>query len=120
MPVVVQRQVPGHGLWLCGVHHHVPVHGGLWTNIFSWVLLARFALESWCIIPLRPCIWQPLLGVWLLHVVYRFWILREMTLSMGAMLGSTVDMESATVLGFCFYDVRHIFYECGRLESMIV
>ena len=26
-----------------------------------------------------------------------------MTLSMGAMLGSTVDMESATVLGFRFY-----------------
>ena len=39
-------------------------------------------------------------GVWVLFLYTEHWILREMTWSMGAMLGSTVDTYSALVLGW--------------------
>ena len=42
------------------------------------------------------------------------WILREMTWSMGAMLGSTVDLGSATVLGFWTNFTQ--FLRCRGLE----
>ena len=45
---------------------------------------ALFALENWCIVPLLPCIWQPFLGVWVLHVELKIgffgrwiWCLRQ-------------------------------------------
>ena len=55
-------------------------------------LLALFALEIWCIISFDLVSGSYLFYVWVLLVEYSHWILREMTWSMGAMLGSTVDM----------------------------
>ena len=58
-------------------------------------------------------------GVWVLLVESRFWILREITLSMGAMLASTVDMESASLLGLwlnCTYFQRAV----GRILKCLV
>ena len=43
------------------------------------------------------------------------WILREMTLSVGAMLGSTVDTGFATVLGF--WTIFTQFLRCRGLQS---
>ena len=81
-------------------------------------LFALSALECWCMILLElvsGCL-SSVFGCCMWNTVC--WILREMTLSMGAMLGSIVDMGSATVLGFwtsCTY-----FLRCGRLESWSV
>ena len=38
---------------------------------YPWVWSRCSHLENWCIIPLRPCIWQPFLAVWVLHVEHR-------------------------------------------------
>ena len=46
---------------------------------------------------------------------YENWILRETTLFVGAMLGSTVDTCSASVLWLWTYFTH--FLRCGRLES---
>ena len=46
---------------------------------------------------------------------YDNWILREMTFFVGAMLGSTVDTCSASVLWLWTYFTH--FLRCGRLES---
>ena len=47
-------------------------------------------------------------GVWVLLYSSEIWILREMSISVGAMLGSTVDTCSASVRGFG--RISHIFY----------
>ena len=78
-------------------------------------LLALFALEIWCIISFDLVSGSYLFYVWVLLVEYSHWILREMTWSMGAMLGSTVDMGTATVLGFWTNFTQSL--RCGRLES---
>ena len=105
------------GSWFMAerVHHHVPVHGGFWKNFLSWVCsrcshlkigaLFLFDFVSGSLSAVSGCcMWNT-----------DYWILREMTLSMGAMLGSTMDMGSATVLGFWTYFTH--FLRCGRLES---
>ena len=81
-------------------------------------LLALFALEIWCIIPFDLVSGSYLFYVWVLFVEYCHWILREMTWSMSAMFGSTVDMGTATVLGFWTNFTQSL--RCGRLESCSV
>ena len=68
MLVVVQRQVSGHGLWLSRGSSSSPSPRRLLEEFLSWVCSRCSHFEKWCIIPLRPRIWQPFLGVWVLLV----------------------------------------------------
>ena len=54
------------------------------------------------------CVGQPFLGVWVLHVDYETLDFSGDDFVRGAMLGLTVDMGLATVLGFG--RILHIFY----------
>ena len=63
--------VPGHGLWLSRSTSSCASPRRLLEEFLFLGVLTLFALENWCIIRLRPCIWQPFLGVWVLHVEYR-------------------------------------------------
>ena len=100
MPVVVQRHLPGHGFRLSLGPSSCASPRKLLEEFLILGLLALFALETWCILLLRPvsgslpsvsgcCMWNT-----------DHWILREMTWSMGAMLGSTVDMGLRQYLAF--------------------
>ena len=94
MPVVVQRQVPGHGFRLS----HLAVHGGFWKYFLSCVCSRCSHLKIGSLSSVSGCcMWNT-----------DYWILGEMTWSMGGMLGSTVDKMSATVLSFG--RISHIFY----------
>ena len=55
-------------------------------------------------------------GVWVLLLSTENEILREMTISVGAILGSKVDTCSATVCWWLWTYFTH-FLRCGRLES---
>ena len=64
VPVVVQRQVPRQGTGLSLV---TSVYGGFKKNFLSWASSSRSShLEIWCIISLRPRIWQSTSCVWVL------------------------------------------------------
>ena len=54
------------------------------------------------------CIWQPSLGVWVLHVDHGTLDSSGDDIVRGAMLGFTVDTGLATVLGFG--RILHIFH----------
>ena len=43
---------------LRGYEAGVSVYGGHWNNFMSLVCTRCLHVEIWCIIPLRPCIWQ--------------------------------------------------------------
>ena len=84
----------------------------LW-KIFLSCALAWFALGIWCIVSVvlvsgSHCSGR--LGV------AEDWIFREMSLSVGAMLGSTVDTCSASARWWLRRYFTH-FLRCGRLES---
>ena len=56
-----------------------------------------------------PCIWQFLFWVSGCCIWYENWILRETTFFVGAMLGTTVDTCSVSVLWWLWKNL-HIFY----------
>ena len=68
------------------------------------------AVRTWKMVHYSPasCIWQPFLGVWVLHVDYGTLDFSGDDFVRGAMLGLTVDTGLATVLGFG--RISHIFY----------
>ena len=51
-------------------HHHAPDHGDFWNMFCSLGLLELFALGKCAFFSPTSCIWQPFLGVWVLHVDY--------------------------------------------------
>ena len=67
---------------------------------FPWFLLALFALGMVhdSSTTLYRAVYSSVSGCCLWNTVH--WVLREITLSVGATLGSTVDTGFATVLGF--------------------
>ena len=73
-------------------------------------------LESGALFPSSLCLAVIVPGVWVLLLSTENGILREMTLSVGAILGSTVDTCSATVRWWLWTYFTH-FLRCGRLES---
>ena len=60
------------------------------------------ALRTWKMVHVSSasCIWQPSLGVWVLHVEYGTLDSSGDDFVRGAMLGLTVDTGLGTVLGF--------------------
>ena len=98
VPVVVQRQVPEQGARLSrGLHRHTSVSEEF---LFLGFLLALFALGCWCIISSWPRIWQSLfLSVGVACGVLKTGFFGGFCGYSGAMLGSTLDTCSASVLG---------------------
>ena len=93
------------------------------TNAFgriSYPMCSRSShLESGALFPLSLFLAVIVLGVWVLLRSLESWIFREMSLSVGAMLGSTVDFCSASVLWWLRTYFTH-FLRCGGLESFSV
>ena len=61
-------------------------------------VLAQFALGIWYIISVVLVSGSPCSGCLGVAYEYEYWILREMTFFVGAMLGTIVDTCSASVL----------------------
>ena len=88
----------------------------VWKNFLSFVL-AQFALGICAFFPLSLYLAVIIPGVWVLQRSSEIGIFREMSISVGAMLCTTVDTCSASVLWWLWTYFTH-FLRCGRLEIL--
>ena len=90
------------------------------TNAFGRIscpLCSRSShLESGALFPLSLFLAVIVPGVWVLLRSTEIWIFQEMSISVGEMLGTTVDTCSASVLWWLWTYFTH-FRRCGGLES---
>ena len=103
------------GWWLGRGPRHASAYGCCSKNFLSFAL-ALFALGIWCIISfvlVSGSLCSGRLGV---AYEYENWIFREITVFVGAILGSTVATCSASVLWWVWTNCTH-FPRCGGLES---
>ena len=107
----MQRRLFGPGVVMPVV---VPVHGGFWKFFLSMVCsrCSHLKLGAFFFYDLVSSSLSSVSGCRMWNTDH--WILREMTLSMSAMLGSTVGLVSATVLGFWTNFTQ--FLRCRGLE----
>ena len=97
---------------------HTSAYGCSSKNFLSFALVL-FAQGIWCIISVDLVPGSHCSLRLVLRRSAENWISREMSISVGAMLGSTVDTCYASVLGWLWMNFT-LFLRCGRLESSSV
>ena len=87
-------------VWLGRCPHHASAYDyyGIISSCLPIFVLAQFALGFWYIISVILVSGSPCSGCLGVAYQYEYWIPREMTFFVGAMLGTTVDTCSASVL----------------------
>ena len=90
------------------IHCHVPVHGGFWK--YCAFLSALFALGNMVHYSPTSCIWQPFLGVWVLHVDYG-------TLDFSGDGAGAGEVEGEGEGDLAFLDLHRLFREADQQDS---